>query len=384
MANRAIKYRIYPTEKQRVLITKTFGCCRKVWNLMLSEKKEAFRTTGEAVFPTPAKYKKEYPYLKEVDSLALANTQLNLSTAYKNCYKDKNTEPPKFKSRHKGKDSYTTNCQTPKKGQPTIRIGKDFIHLPKIGDIKAVIHRKADPSWNLKSATVSRDRTDSFYVSVLYEYKEIIHPVPVTTQIRAIGLDYKSDGLYFDSEGRCADMPKRFRNSQRKLARAQRKLAKKLGSRKGEVKSNNFYRQQMKVNRIYRKAANQRLDQLHKQSTAIAKQYDAVCIEDLDVKAMANKGFGNGKATLDNGWGMFTRMLAYKLDSMGKYLIRVDRWYPSSQICHVCGHRQPMPLNVRTYVCPDCGSICDRDYNAAINIRNEGIRILFSGESIAV
>lgn len=384
MENRAIKYRIYPTEKQRVLFIKTFGCCRKVWNLMLSEKKEAFRTAGKIVFPTPAKYKEAYPYLKEVDSLALANTQIDLGTAYKNCYKDKIANPPKFKSRHKGKDSYTTNCQTPRNGNPTIRVGKNFIHLPKAGDVKAVIHRNAHPSWKLKSATVSRDSTGCFFVSVLYEYEETIRPVPVTPEIRAIGLDYKSDGLYFDSEGTCADMPKCFRNSQKKLARAQRKLARKQGSRKGEAKSGNFYRQQAKVNRIYRKAANQRMDQLHKRSTAIAKQYDVVCIEDLNVKVLANKGFGNGKSTMDNAWGLFVRMLEYKLSSMGKYLVRVDRWYPSSQICHVCGHRQQMPLNVRTYVCPDCGSVCGRDYNAALNIRDEGLRILLSGRYLSV
>ena len=127
---------------------------------------------------------------------------------------------------------------------------------------------------------------------------------------------------------------------------------------------------------FYRHTANQRLDYLHKLSTEIANQYTAVSIESLNVKAMSNKGFGNGKATMDNGWGMFTTLLAYKLVDRGKQLIRVDKWYPSSQLCHICGHRQKMKPSVRTYVCPDCGMVMDRDYNAAINIRNEGIRIL--------
>lgn len=380
MANRAFKYRIYPTTEQQTLFAQTFGCCRKVWNLMLSDKQEYYKKHHKILSTTPAQYKDAYPYLREVDSLALANVQLNLQSAYKNCYVDHNAEPPKFKAKHRARKSYTTNCQTSvskKTGElrQTIRVGDSCIHLPVVGDVPAVIHRKADPSWKLKSATVSQDSAGNYYCSVLYEYETSVSSCPVN---KSIGFDYKSDGLYMDSDGHCADMPKYFRQSQKKLAKAQKALSRKQGSKKGEPKSENWKKAQHRVNQIYRHTANQRKDYLHKLSTEIANQYDVVCIEDLNMKAMSNKGFGNGKATMDNGWGIFTRLLEYKLQERGKTLIRIDRWYPSSQNCHICGHRQKMPVTKRTYVCPSCGMVMDRDYNAAINILHEGLKVLQS------
>ena len=156
----------------------------------------------------------------------------------------------------------------------------------------------------------------------------------------------------------------------------QRRLSRKVGTRKGEKRSGNYIRQQNRLFKKTRHAANQRKDFLHKRSTAIAKRYDAVCVEDLNMKAIANKGFGNGKATLDNGYRMFLTMLDYKLRDRGKQLVKVDKWYPSSQVCSCCGYKQKTPLHVRTYNCLKCGNCLDRDYNAAVNIRNEGLRIL--------
>ena len=149
------------------------------------------------------------------------------------------------------------------------------------------------------------------------------------------------------------------------------------GSKKGETKSANYLKQLQKVNRIHRHIANQRLDNLHKISTEIANQYDVVCVEDLNMRSMSNKGFGNGKATLDNGYGQFLKMLDYKLSDRNKYLVKVDKWFPSSQICHCCGsvHHEMKDLSVRTMKC-DCGLTIGRDQNAAINIKNEGLRIL--------
>ena len=149
----------------------------------------------------------------------------------------------------------------------------------------------------------------------------------------AIGLDYASDGLYVDSNGSIGSNHKYY-ESQKKLAKAQRRLSRKQGSLKNETKSNNYMKQLRKVNRIHRHIANQRLDNLHKKSTEIANQYDVVCVESLNMKSMSNKGFGNGKATLDNGYGMFLSMLEYKLSDRNKYLIKADKWFPSSQICH--------------------------------------------------
>lgn len=373
--NRAYRYRIYPTTEQRALFAKTFGCCRKVYNLMLSDKIEGYETTGKFPAITPAKYKKDHPYLKEVDSLALANKQLDLQAAFRNCFSKshkKNTGFPKFKSAKRSRRSYTTNNQ---KGTVAIVDG-GFIRLPKAGKVKAVIHRMPGDDWNIKSATVSQESDGKYYVSVLFEFETPVNTY-TTDKTNAIGLDYASDGLYVDSNGNVGTNHKYYRESSRKLARAQRRLSRMQGSRKNEVKSNNYIKQLRKINRIHKHIANQRLDNLHKISTGIANRYDVVCVESLNMRAMANKGFGNGKATLDNGYGMFLSMLEYKLADRNKYLIKVDKWFPSSQICHCCGslHPEMKDLRVRTMKC-DCGLTMGRDRNAAINILQEGLRTL--------
>lgn len=373
--NRAYRYRIYPTTEQRILFTKTFGCCRKVYNLMLSDKIESYKAAGKFPAVTPAKYKKDYPYLREVDSLALANKQLDLQAAFRNCFsksRRKNTGFPKFKSAKHGRRSYTTNNQ---KGTVAIVDG-GFIKLPKTGKVKAVIHRMPGDNWIIKSATVSQESDGKYYISVLFEFE-----APANTyaadKANAIGLDYASDGLYVDSNGNVGTNHKYYRESHRKLARAQRRLSRMKGSRKNEVKSGNYRKQLRKANRIHRYITNQRLDNLHKVSTGIANRYDVVCVESLNMSAMANKGFGNGKATLDNGYGMFLSMLEYKLANRNKYLVKVDKWFPSSQICHCCGslHPEMKNLSIRTMKC-DCGMTMGRDRNAAINILQEGLRIL--------
>lgn len=377
MANIAYKYRLYPNAEQQVLFAKTFGCCRKIWNLMLADRNEAYQKDKTHIAPTPASYKKDYPFLKEVDSLALANVQMNQNKAFKEFFKSCKTKKndrvfPKFKSAKTSKRSYTTNNQN-----GTIEIGDGFIKMPKVGKVKAVIHRKPDACWNLKSATVSQRSDGNFWCSVLFEYESQVSPVRVDTN-KAIGLDYKSDGLYCDSNGNIATRHKFYRESQTKLAKEQRKLSRKKGNKKGETKSNNFLKQQKRVNKIHRHIANQRNDFLHKASTEIANRYDVVAVEDLNMRSLSNKGFGNGKATMDNGYGMFLNMLEYKLNSRGKYFVRVDRFYPSSQTCHTCGCINPevKDLSIRKWTCPVCGSVHDRDINAAINIRNEGLRLL--------
>lgn len=375
MTNRAIKYRAYPTTEQSVMFAKTFGCCRKVYNLMLSDKIESYKSTGKFVTVTPAKYKKDYPYLREVDSLALANKQMDLQEAFRNTFsksRKKKNGFPKFKSAKHSRKSYTTNNQ---KGTVAI-IDNKCIKLPKIGKVKAVIHRVPDDSWTIKSATVSQESDGKYYISVLFEFENTVNPY-VADKTNAIGLDYASDGLYVDSNGNTGTNHKYYRESQNKLAKAQRKLSRMQGSKKHEVKSNNYIKQLRKVNKIHRHIANQRLDNLHKISTEIANQYDVVCVESLNMKAMSNKGFGNGKATLDNGYGMLLSMLEYKLSDRNKYLIKVDKWFPSSQICHCCGmlHPEMKNLAIRKMTC-DCGLTISRDQNAAINILKEGLRLL--------
>ncbi len=375
MTNRAIKYRAYPTTEQSVMFAKTFGCCRKVYNLMLSDKIESYKSTGKFVTVTPAKYKKDYPYLREVDSLALANKQMDLQEAFRNTFsksRKKKNGFPKFKSAKHSRKSYTTNNQ---KGTVAI-IDNKCIKLPKIGKVKAVIHRVPDDSWTIKSATVSQESDGKYYISVLFEFENTVNPY-VADKTNAIGLDYASDGLYVDSNGNTGTNHKYYRESHNKLAKAQRKLSRMQGSKKHEVKSNNYIKQLRKVNKIHRHIANQRLDNLHKISTEIANQYDVVCVESLNMKAMSNKGFGNGKATLDNGYGMLLSMLEYKLSDRNKYLIKVDKWFPSSQICHCCGmlHPEMKNLAIRKMTC-NCGLTISRDQNAAINILKEGLRLL--------
>ena len=374
VVNRAIKYRLYPTEEQGVFFAKTFGCVRKVYNLMLSDEISSYQDTGRFCKVAPAMYKEKYPFLKEADSLALANAWMNLQAAFSNFFGRKRKKKngfPKFKSFKRSKRAYTTNNKN-----GTIAILEDSIKLPKIKAVKAEIHRMPDDSWVLKSATISQDRDGKYYASVLFAFEEE-KPVYKIDTHNAIGLDYASDGLYVDNNGNIGTNHKFYRESHAKLAKAQRRLSRMKGSKKHEKKSSNYLKQLRKVNKIHRHIANQRKDNLHKLSTEIANRYDVVCVEDLNMKAMSNEGFGNGKATMANGYGSFVSMLDYKLSDRNKYLIKVDKWYPSSQICHACGtlHPEMKDLKIRTMRC-DCGLVIGRDQNAAINILNEGLRIL--------
>lgn len=298
--NKAIKYRIYPTREQAVLFAKTFGCCRKVYNLMLADKMESYQATGKFVAVTPAKYKKEYSYLKEVDSLALANAQINLQSAFRSRFTKKRKRKngfPKFKSAKKSRKSYTTNNQ---KGTITLMDSR-YIKLPKVGKVKAKIHRQPEMDWQLKSATVSQNSDGKYYVSVLFEL-ESQPSAYVADKTNAIGLDYASDGLYVDDNGNKGTNHKYYRESHRKLAKAQRRLSRMQGSKKKEEKSANYLKQLKKVNRIHRRIANQRLDNLHKISTEIANQYDVVCVESLNMKSMSNKS----SVTANQRWIMVT------------------------------------------------------------------------------
>lgn len=369
--NRAIKMRIYPNDEQRHKIDVTLGHCRYIYNKMLERNTVIYKRRKEhlnyyAMQNLLPEMKKYLPWLKEADSQALKYTCRQLNTAFDRFFK-KLGSYPKFHTKH-GKQSYTTTNTS------VIRIEPHRVKLPCLGWVRTPETRI--PNGNICQATVSREADARYYVSITYK-KEVSDVVPVIPNPdKVIGLDYKSDGLYADSNGQITEMPHFYREAQRKRTKLQRQLSKKQGFRKGERKSVNFMKLLRRVNRQANHIANQRKDYLHKQSTEIANQYDAVCVEDLDMKAMSNKGFGNGKATMDNGYGMFLNMLTYKLAERGKYLIEIDKWYPSSQICHCCGNRQSMPLKIRTYRCPNCGMTFDRDWNAAINIKTEGLKLL--------
>ena len=367
MANKAYKYRIYPNEAQKIQLARTFGCVRFVYNKCLDEQKRR-HDAGEKHLSKMLlnswctnTLKKTHTFLKEVDKFALNNAIFNLDAAYNRFFNHLGGFP-KYKSLHKSKASYTTNFTN-----GNIVVTENNIKLPKLGRVKAVIHRSADLSWALKSATVSMEKDGTYYASVLYEYNISYEPM---ISENAIGLDYKSNGLYMDSNGNCPGSPKYYRKSADRLSKEQRRLSRKV---KG---SHNYEKQKIKVAKVHKHIANQRKDFLHKLSTEIANRYNIVCVEDLNMQSISNKGFGNGKATMDNGYGMFLNMLEYKLQDRGGMLIKVDKWFPSTQTCSNCGHIQKMELSERTYICPECGTIMDRDQNAAINILNEGLKTL--------
>lgn len=365
MPYRSIKYRIYPSSEQSVLFVKTFGCCRKIWNLMLTDKKLFFLENGMMLSTRPAQYKTKYSFLKEVDSLALNNVQLNLERTFKWFLRNPQFGFPRFKSAKRSKKSYTTNNQ-----RGSIALLEKGIKLPKVGVVKAKIHRRPQKDWKLKSATIVQEADGKFYASVLFNYVNVCKKKTLNFTERIVGLDFKSNGLFIDSNGNVGSDHKFFRESENKLAKEQRKLKNKIPG------SKNYEKQRKQIAKIHKKIANQRKDHLHKLSREIANQFDVVCTEDLNLKMMANKSFGIGKAIMDNGFGMLLRMLSYKIEDQGGYLLKIDKWYPSSQICSQCGERNKHALNEKIYHCSNCGCAIDRDFNAAINIKNEGLRLL--------
>ena len=363
MANKAYKFRIYPNKDQEILFTKTFGCVRFIYNRMLSDKIEYYKETKQKLNNTPAQYKKEFEWLKEVDSLALANAQMNLQTAYNNFFRSPKTGFPKFKSKKRNKASYTTNNQ---KGTISIIDGK--LKLPKVGLVKMKQHRVIPSNQVIKSATISKTPSGKYYISILVEYEQYIPNIQLDKN-KAIGLDYASHSFYVDSQNREADYPKFYRNALTKLAKEQRKLSLM------KYESNNYYRQKIIVAKVHEHIANQRKDFIHKLSTKLANEYDYICVEDINMQGLA-QSLKLGKSTNDNGFGMFRTILGYKLADRGKQLIKIDKWFPSSKMCRHCGAiNKDLTLADRVWTC-ECGTIINRDENAAINIMNVGLNMV--------
>ncbi len=363
MANKAYKFRLYPNKEQEILFNKTFGCVRFIFNKMLGDKIEYYKETKEKLNNTPAQYKKEFEWLKEVDSLALANAQMNLQTAYNNFFRSPKTGFPKFKSKKKNKNSYTTNNQN-----GTINIIDKQIKLPKIGLVKMKQHRVIPSEQKIKSATISKTPSGKYYISILVEY-DFIPPIISLDKNKALGLDYASHSFYVDSQNREADYPKFYRIALDKLAKEQRKLSLMKYS------SNNYYKQKLRVAKLHEHISNQRKDWIHKLSTTLAKEYDYICVEDINMQNMA-QSLKLGKSTNDNGFGMFRTILGYKLSERGKMLVKIDKWFPSSKMCRFCGNiNKELTLADRIWTCI-CGEVINRDENAAINIMNVGLSMV--------
>ena len=359
MIRRAYKYRIYPTASQREYFAKVFGCVRFFYNKSLSDMDEIFKDKHEFKNITPASYKEDYPFLKEVDSLALCNAQLNRNAAFKSFFRKQNAFP-KYKSKRHDQ-SYTTNNQ----GSVKFSNNNRYISIPKCKRIRIKLHRHFEGT--IKSITISKTTDGKYYISLLVE----TDITPLKENSNAVGLDLGIKDLIVDSNGNKYKNHKYLTKSMRKLEREQRKLSHMV---KG---SNNRNKQRIKVARLHKKINNQRNDYLHKLSYSIIHENQVICIEDLKVKNMT-KNHKLARSINDASWSRFVSMLIYKASWYGRTIVKIPNNYPSSQLCSICGYKNPITkeLNVRKWICPNCNSIHDRDINAANNILSKGIEIL--------
>ena len=367
MRNKAFEFRIYPNKEQKIMLAKTFGCSRFVYNYFLAMRKEKYEDCRETIsYNRCAKeltqLKKDHAFLKEVDSVALQQSLRHLDTAFGRFFSG-DCGYPKFKCKHRGKKTYSSICIN-----NNIRLENGKIKLPKLGSVKIKQHRTVPEDWTLKSVTVKQVPSGKYFVSILFEYESQVREKKPE---KVLGLDYSMPKLYVSSEGEGIEYPHYYRRTEERLAKEQKALAR---MKKG---SQNYIKQRIKIAKLHEKIANRRKDFLHKESHRIAESYDAVCIEDLNMQGMS-KALNFGKSVHDNGWGMFRSMLKYKLEDRGEKLIVIDKWYPSSQICSECGsiHPEVKDLSVKEWFCDWCLTYHDRDRNAAINIKKEGMRQL--------
>ena len=355
----AYKYRIYPNTEQKIFFAKCFGCVRFFYNKSLSDMNDIYESTGKFKNITPASYKEDYSFLKEVDSLALSNAQLNRNIAFKSFFSHK-TGFPKFKSK-RNDQSYTTNNQ----GSVKISDNNRYISIPKCSRIRIKKHR--DFIGTIKSITVSMTTDNKYYISLLVE-SEI---KPLKESNRTIGLDLGIKDLIVDSNGKKYKNHKYLTKSQSKLAKEQRKLSKMV---KG---SHNRNKQRIKIAKLHKHIQNQRNDYLHKLSRSIIDENQVIVLEDLKVKDMEQNN-KLARNISDASWSRLVSMLLYKANWYGRTVIKVPKDYPSSQLCSICGYKNSTTkdLAIRKWICPKCGSIHDRDINAARNILSKGIELL--------
>ena len=367
MLYKAVKVRLYPTPEQEVLLAQHFGCARWWWNFALNKSIETYKETGKGIGRSALnallpqlKKDEETEWLSECYSQVLQATTLNLTTAYRNFF-EKRAGFPKFKSKH-GKQSiqYPQNAQV---------VGS-CLKLPgKVGTLRAKIHR--DIEGEIKTVTVSKDPSGRYYASILSEVGG--EKPSSSTEGRVIGIDLGLKHFAITSDGSKVskyENPKHLAKHEKNLKRKQKKLSKK------EKGSNSRNKSKKLVARVHERVSKSRADFLHKLSRKLVNENQVVAVENLNVKGMV-RNHNLAKAISDAGWGTFVNFLAYKLEKKGGKLVEIDRWFPSSKLCSNCYHQvDKMPLDIREWTCSNCGTRHDRDGNAAMNVRAEGIRLL--------
>ncbi len=368
VTNKAYRFRAYPDDQQANLLNQTFGCARFVWNLMLHDLKTSYNKTKKFSYPTPAHYKEEYPFLKDVDSVALCNVQQNIRTALSRFLKDRKLPKkkrksgfPKFKRKHKTKKSYTTN---PTGTGRQVRIQDGKLRLPKVGLLDVVLHRRVD--GKIKSATITQEPTGKYFVSILTEQADL--PKQEIDETNVVGLDFSFHDLIVTHKGAKAKHLEWIRQQEKKLSRAQRILSRRTRGSKG------YEKQKIKVALIHEKTRNKRTNLLRLICCKLFKRYDVIVVEDIDLVSMMKRGKIRryGKSIGRLGFGELRTMLKTLAEQLGKLFVKVSKWFPSSQLCSVCGYRNKntKDLSIRKWTCPECGAQHDRDQNAAQNLVN--------------
>lgn len=360
---KGIKFRIYPNSDQKNLINQTFGCCRLIYNKGLDMRSEAYSNGHKVGYPqtsamlTELKKCEDFAFLKAVDSIALQQSLRDLDRGFANFFQ-KRAAYPTFKSKHNRHQSYRTINQG-----GNIHIVGRHIKLPKLGFVKI---RQSMEVGKINNVTIECTPTGKYFAVLNVEFE----PQPRKNKGGCIGIDVGIKDFYSDSNGNAVPNPKFLEKSMSKLIREQRKLSRK---QKG---SRNRNKQRIKVALIHEKITNQRNDFLQKQSTLLIRENQTICIEDLKVKNMLrNHKLSQHIASVS--WSMFFGMLVYKAAWYGNDIIKVPTTYPSSQTCSCCGYKNPLVKNlaVRTWKCPNCHTVRNRDTNASINILNKGLQM---------
>lgn len=360
---KAFKCRIYPNKTQKELIQKTFGCARFVYNYYLNKRIDLYTNENKSMtYNTCSKdltiLKSELQWLREPDKDSLQKSLKDLDMAYKKFFKE-HTGFPKFKSKKDRHKSYRTSCTN-----NNIKFLNKHIQLPKLGNVK--IRDKMIPQGRILNATISQEPNGHYYVSLCCTDIELQQIRKTNTNI---GIDLGLIDFATFSNGEKISNPRFYEVSEEKLIKLQRELSRKT------IGGSNWNKARIKVANLQKHIVEQRRDFLQKLTTNIVKKYDIICVEDLDVKKMKETdSTTRNKRVGDVSWSEFVRQLTYKCKWYGKRLSKIDRYYPSSQICHICGDRDgKKSLDIRVWEC-NCGAILDRDVNAAINILNKGLK----------